>query len=214
MSARGVAACWLTAGVAYASLEAIAAAAYPGYRYAHDFVSDLGRPDSPLGYLMNTGFAVQGTLFFTGAALLARTIRDRSRVFVALAAANMIGNVIVATVPSGPEGIPWLHVSAAVLAIVGGNAAILAGSPLVIAPRYYRVASVGLATLGLSSFVLLAIASTTSATMILPSAVWERTSVYTIIAWQILSSLQLICCTAQELPSGSSKNTNRPHGKS
>jgi hypothetical protein len=83
-------------------------------------------------------------------------------------------------------------VSAAVLAIVGGNAAILAGSPLVTAPRYYRVASVGLATLGMSSFVLLALASTTSATLILPNAVWERTSVYTIIAWQVLSALELL----------------------
>jgi hypothetical membrane protein len=192
MTVRGTAACWLIAGVAYPSLEAIAATAYPGYRYAHDFISDLGRPDSPLGDLMNTGFAVQGTFFFAGAALLARTLRGRSRVFVGLAAANMVGNVIVATVPSGPEGIPWLHVSAAVLAIVGGNAAILAGSPLVTAPRYYRVASVGLATLGMSSFVLLALASTTSATLILPNAVWERTSVYTIIAWQVLSALELL----------------------
>jgi hypothetical membrane protein len=192
MTGRVAATCWLIAGVAYPSLEAIAATAYPGYRYAHDFISDLGRPDSPLGHLMNTAFAVQGTLFFTGAALLARTMRDRSRVFVGFAAANMVGNVIVATVPSGPQGIPWLHVSAAVLAIVGGNAAILAGSPLVTASRYYRLASVGLATLGMSSFVLLAIASTTSATMILPSAVWERTSVYTIIGWQILSALELL----------------------
>jgi len=29
-------------------------------------------------------------------------------------------------------------------------------------------------------------------TMMLPSAVWERTSVYTIIGWQVLSALVLL----------------------
>jgi uncharacterized membrane protein len=63
---------------------------------------------------------------------------------------------------------------------------------LVSAHRAYRAASVGLAALGLLSFVLLAIAATTSVTMMLPSAVWERTSVYTIIGWQVLSALVLL----------------------
>ncbi|MCW2552327.1 MAG: conserved rane protein [Mycobacterium sp.] len=193
MSARGAAVCWLVAGVAYPSLEAAAATGVPGYRYAHDFISDLGRPDSPLSYLVNTAFVVQGTLFFVASVLLARAERNRPYgLFVGFAAANAVGNVIVATVPSGSAGIAWVHVSAAVLAIVGGNAAILTGSPLVSAHRAYRAASVGLAALGLLSFVLLAIAATTSVTMMLPSAVWERTSVYTIIGWQVLSAVVLL----------------------
>ncbi|MDT5149710.1 MAG: hypothetical protein QOI01_1443 [Mycobacterium sp.] len=181
----------------YPSLEAVAAAAVPGYRYAHDYISDLGRPDSPLGPLMNTAFVVQGLLFLAGAVLLARAapINGSGILFVGCAGANAVGNIVVAIVPSGPAGIPWLHVAAAVLAIVGGNLAILAGPPFVTAAgasRYYRAASIGLATLGLLSFVLLAIASTTSVTTVLPGGVWERTSVYTIIAWQVLSSLQLL----------------------
>lgn len=193
MKARGAAACWLAAGIVYPSFEAVAAAAVPGYRYAHDFISDLGRPDSPLSYLMNAGFAVQGTLFFTGTALLVRATRPRSaRLFTAFAAANAVGNIMVASVPSGYAGVAWVHVPGAVLAIVGGNAAILVGWPVVRGSPYYRTASVALAALGLASFALLAVESTTSATVVLPAAVWERTSVYTIIGWQVLSAIVLL----------------------
>jgi hypothetical membrane protein len=193
MISRIAAACWLIAGVAYVGLEAITAAAYPGYRYAQDFISDLGRPDSPLSHLMNTAFVVQGTLFFVASVLVARAMRGRkSNLFVGFAAANAVGNVIVAMVPSGSAGIAWVHVLAAMLAIVGGNAAILAGSPLVSAARWYRAASVGLAALGLLSFGLLAVAAVISTTIILPGAVSERTCVYTIIGWQVLSAFHLL----------------------
>jgi hypothetical membrane protein len=193
LTARIAAACWLAAGIAYVGLEAIAAGGVPGYRYAHDFISDLGRPDNPLSHLMNAAFAVQGTLFFTAAVLLALATPGRkSGLFVGFAAANAVGNVVVATVPSGPAGIERLHVAAAVLAIVGGNAAILAGARFTSDRRSYRAASIGLATAGLLSFGLLAIASTTSGTVVLPSAVWERTSVYTIIVWQVFSALMLL----------------------
>jgi hypothetical membrane protein len=187
--------CWLVAGAVYLSLEAIAAAAVPGYRYAHDFISDLGQPDSPLSPLMNTAFVVQGVLFFAAAVLLARaTGLARPRLFLCCAAANAIGNVVVASVPSGSAGIAPVHLTGAVVAIVGGNLAILAGARFTsaVAPHpYYRAVSLGLATLGLLSFVLLAVASITSTTVGLPNAVWERSSVYTIIGWQVLSALQL-----------------------
>ena len=194
MSTRAAAACWLTAGVAYVTLEAIAARAIPGYRYAHDYISDLGRPDSPLSHLMNTAFVVQGVLFFVGAVLLMRAARVRD-VLLWFAAANCIGNVVVASVPSGSEGSAWAHVAGAVLAIVGGNAAIVAGTPMVRAagaPKGYAGVSAAIAAVGFTSLVLLAVASTTSSVVVLPGAVWERTSVYTIIAWQVLSAMALL----------------------
>jgi hypothetical membrane protein len=184
-------ACWSVAGVAYLALEAIAAAAHPGYRYATNFISDLGRPDSPLSALMNTAFVVQGTLFLAAAVALARTGRGRSGAFVACAAANAVGNVVVATVPSGGAGIAWVHVSAAAVAIVGGNAAILAGYRMVSESRWYRLTSVGLAALGFMAFGVLTVGAVTASTVVLPGAVWERTCVYTIIGWQLLSALRL-----------------------
>jgi hypothetical membrane protein len=190
---RIAAACWAVAGVVYLGLEAIAAAAYPGYGYATNFISDLGRPDSPLSHLMNTAFVVQGTLFLAAAVALTRTRRDPGTgVFVACAAANAVGNVVVAMVPSGGAGIAWVHVSAATTAIVGGNAAILAGHRLVSESRWYRLTSTGIAALGFLAFVLLAVGAVTASTVILPAAVWERTCVYTIIGWQMLSALRLL----------------------
>jgi hypothetical protein len=115
---------------------------------------------------------------------------------VACAAANAVGNVVVATVPSGPSGLAWLHVAGAVLAIVGGNAAILVGSAIPRAGRCYRAISVGLAVLGLLSCVLLAIDATTSATTLLPGPALERTGVYTLIGWQLLTAFRLIFPTS------------------
>ncbi|KQY03902.1 hypothetical protein ASD37_23990 [Mycobacterium sp. Root135] len=191
MNARIAAACWTVAGVAYLGLEAAAAAAHPGYRYATNFISDLGRPDSPLSHLMNTAFVVQGTLFFAASVALTRARRSHIGVFVACAAANAVGNVVVAMVPSGGAGIAWVHVSAAAVAIVGGNAAILAGHRMVSESRWYRLTSVGLAALGFLAFSVLAVGAVTASTIVLPGAVWERTCVYTIIGWQLLSALRL-----------------------
>ena len=152
MSARAGATCWLVAGVAYPSLEAVAAHALPHYDYAHDFISDLGRPDSPLSPIMNAAFVIQGVSFFVGAVLVARAGYGRTRLFVACAALNAIGNVTVASVPSGATGIAWVHVTGAVLAILGGNVAILAGVPIIKslgAQRLYRLGSIALAAVGL-----------------------------------------------------------------
>ena len=181
---RSAAACWLAAGIAYPCLEAVAAAAHPGYRYAQDMISDLGRPDSPLHAVMNTAFVVQGTLFFAGAATSSRAVRADggrgARAFLACAAANAVGNVAVASVssgsvPSGPGGIAWVHVTGAVLAIVGGNAAIVAGAPIVGSlvgkPHGFRTVSTALAAAGLLSFGCLAVASKASTTALLPDAV-------------------------------------------
>ncbi len=194
MTARTAASCWLIAGIAYVGLEAIAAHAVPGYAYAHDFISDLGRPASPLHPLMNAAFVLQGTLFLAGAALVVRAVARRARSFVVFAAANAVGNIMVASVPSGSPGIAWVHVTGATLAILGGNAAIVAGTPVVNhvgARSHYRAISLGLAALGLLSFAMLAM-STASITVLFPAAVWERTSVYTIILWQTMSALQLL----------------------
>jgi len=71
MSARGAAACWLVAGIAYPTLEAAAARVCPdtATRTTSSVISQAG---FTLSHLMNTGFVLQGTLFFVGALSLAR----------------------------------------------------------------------------------------------------------------------------------------------
>ena len=109
---------------------------------------------------MNTAFCVQGTLFLVGAILTVRAVEARKAgLFVTLAAANAVGNLLIAAFHSGPaaraEGTAWVHAIGAVLAIVGGNAAILAGSRIV--GGWHRKVSVALGAFGLLSFVLFVI---------------------------------------------------------
>ena len=68
----------------------------------------------------------QGILFLVGAALLARARRKpNARAFLNLVAVNILGNIVVGTVYSGPPadvgGPAWVHAGGAVMAIVGGT---------------------------------------------------------------------------------------------
>lgn len=102
----------------------MSAHAVPAYSYVHDYISSLGVPArSPRAGMMNAAFAVQGVLLLLGALLLAGASRH-TRLFVGLVALNTVGNVVVAAVHSGSP----LHGWGALLAIAGGNAAILAGA--------------------------------------------------------------------------------------
>ena len=75
--AVGAAVAWISGGLAYLILEAIAAAAFrPHYSYTHNLISDLGAT-SPLAWLMNTAFCLQGTLFLVGAILTVRALDTR-----------------------------------------------------------------------------------------------------------------------------------------
>ena len=169
--------------------------------------------DSPLAYLMNTAFCLQGILFLVGAVLIVAAFKiHRGGLFLTLAATNAVGNILVATVHSGPlaqaNGTTWLHDTGALLAIVGGNAAILAGSPIVgnvKRPPWYRGVSAGLAVLGLLSFTMLVIDSNIEARNIQLAGLWERCSVYTIIAWQMLTAAFLL--SRSRRPRQRQKNT-------
>jgi len=196
-SARG-AALWIVAAVGYLTLEAMAAVSFsPGYSYARNYISDLGLPsgslvhgqviDSPRAYLMHAAFYLQGGLFLLGALLLAGIPDNRrARIFLGTVTVNAVGNIVIGTVHTGR-----VHVAGALLAIVGGNAAIWLGSAtigLVAGQRWYRRGSKCLAALGLSCLVMLTINSATK-TALLPDGIWERGSVYSITVWQLLTAV-------------------------
>jgi hypothetical membrane protein len=197
LATRGGAALWVVAAVGYLILEAVAAAGFtPAYSYAHNYISDLGvSAVSPRAYLMHAAFYLQGTLFFLGGVLiLGIPVSPRARVFLGLLAANSIGNITIGTVHRGN-----VHRAGAALAIVGGNTAILAGSAVIATVggwRWYRHISKLLAALGLLSLLMLMINSATSRTNLLPDGAWERGSVYSITAWQLLNAACLMWRTA------------------
>jgi hypothetical membrane protein len=176
---RGAGVAWLSAGLSYLTLEGVAAAAFqPSYSYTRNFISDLGIPGhSAVAWLMNTAFVVQGALFLAGAVLI-----RGSRRLLAFAAANAAGNVLIALFHSGSA----THAVGAVLAIVGGNAAILAGSS--INGGQHRKVSLALGAFGLLSFVLFVVALKDAT----PPAVWERCSVYSITAWELVTGAWLL----------------------
>jgi hypothetical membrane protein len=179
---RAAATAWILGAAAYLTAEAVSAAAFrPSYSYVHDYISELGVPGQPLAALMNVAFAAQGVLFLLGAALVSGV---RGRMLTMFAAANAIGNILVATVHAG-DG--TLHLVGATLAIVGGNAAAIAGASLHPGFRYRLICRL-LGGAGLLSVVAL----TTQAwalVEVLPGPVWERASVYPILAWQVCAAV-------------------------
>ncbi len=190
---------WISAAVIFIAVETVAAAAVvPSYSYVNGYISDLGVPArSPKAVLMNSAFWVQGLAFLAGAVLIARALRS-GWLLVALAAANAVGNLLVAVVHGGSalvaKGYSWLHVVGAVLAIVGGNAAIVIGSSVVakaVALRGYRAASVAIAVIGFVGLALLSIAMSTAGTT-LPAGAVERASVYSILVWQVFTGVVLL----------------------
>ncbi|MBJ7289673.1 DUF998 domain-containing protein [Williamsia sp.] len=185
---------WLIGGIVYFLTEAVAAVRYPDYSYSRDYISALGVPNtSPSAVLMNLGaFVVHGILFAAGGILLVRAIGRTSRgrtAFVVLTVINGVGNVGVGVFHAGASP---LHGFGALLAIVGGNAAMIVAGRVfaeIGAPRWYCVASRVAGVIGIASFVaLLAIAGADTG---LEGAV-ERGAVYSIIGWDIVTGLVLL----------------------
>ena len=151
---------------------------------------------SPRASLMHAAFFLQGVLFLLGALLIIGVPRSRrARVFLGLVAANALGNIIIGAVHSGR-----VHVVGAAMAIVGGNAAILAGSAVIGTlgqQRWYRRISSVLAVVGFLSLAMLMVNSATGTRHLLPSGAWERGSVYSITTWQLLTAAILLAAQHQ-----------------
>jgi hypothetical membrane protein len=169
----------LLTGVQYLVLEAVAAAAWtdPPYRYAADYISDLGASGSPLAVVMNTAFVVQGAGFLVVALVVAAHVRGPRRFLVAApAVAHALGNVLVAAFPSSTGSA--FHLAGAVLAIAGGNLAAVA-----VGNRRLLV----LPALGLVSVLLLGRVGAGEL-----DGLWERGGVYSITAWEIAFGVVLL----------------------
>lgn len=212
---RLAAVAWICIGVLYVGSEGVAASAFsPRYSYAENYISDLGVSVcgtiydgraicSPLHALMNAGFVFQGVMFLGAAFAIARAISASTRyVFVAFAALNCIGNLLIGFFPENTPGLLGggfsCHVVGALLAILFGNGAALASAwtfaELRLA-RVHRLASIALPTLAAVAFTMLLLSRGSGATTLFPDGIWERISVYTITGWELLSGLCVIART-------------------
>ncbi|HEX2286605.1 MAG TPA: DUF998 domain-containing protein [Mycobacterium sp.] len=203
-----VSALWLFAALAFLVCEAAAAAAVPapGYSYTINLISELGVPGrSPLSLVMNVGFLLQGLLFLAGAVLVTRVAETgRRQLFLVLVSIYVLGVVLVAifhgdsALGGNYEG-GALHWLGALFAMVGGNAAIIAGSFVVaglVTMRWYRAASIALGVAGLLSLLMIG----NPAAQVTPG-IWERGAVYTILFWQIVTALLLFARSRSDTPS-------------
>jgi hypothetical membrane protein len=194
---------FVLSGIQYVTLEAIAAAAWknPPYNYLANYISDLGVSqaqvydgrdvNSPLAWVMNTGFVLEGVLFVTGALLLADLFAGWARaLFVTFAALHGVGIVLVGLFDETSE-VALLHGGGAYMSIIFGNlAAVVAGLSWkrLNLPRWFGVISVALPILGLLSEAVL-VFDLTSPSL---DGLWERGGVYSVTVWQITFGLVVL----------------------
>ncbi|OYC97897.1 DUF998 domain-containing protein [Microbacterium sp. Yaish 1] len=193
---------WMLGPLWYLLCEAIAATAFPGYSYATNYISDLGVPDkgildgrvlnSPLHAVMNAGFIGEGILFLLGLVLLLPRLHRTASVtlLIIFGALHTVGIVLVGVVPGAEayvhNGLIVWHVVGAFLAIASGNlVAIIAGRSLRMSRVIRRTGSI-LGALGFASAALLMVH------FLLPDGIWERASVYTFLAWQLVTATVLL----------------------
>lgn len=207
---RRLAGAWafIAGAVVYVTFEGIAAAAWasPRYDYVANYISDLGVPDpqiyqgrdvdSPLAWLMNTGFVLDGVLFAAGAVLLSVLFAGVARwLFVSFAVLHGVGIVLVGVFNEAADA-GSLHVTGAFLAIVFGNlTALVAGAAAtrVGLPRWFAVFAVVLPVLGLLSEGVL-LAGLTDARF---DGLWERGGVYSVTAFQLLIGAAVLTAGAR-----------------
>jgi len=193
---RAGAAVFILAGLQYASLEAIAAAAWtsPPYDYAYNYISDLGVAvpqlydgrvvDSPLAWVMNTAFVLDGVLFALAAILVSTLFSGLLRgLFVSFAVLHGVGSVLVGLVDEAADA-GSVHLIGAFLSIVFGNLAVfvvgLAWRRLGL-PRWLGIVSLLLPVLGLLSEAVLFVSTDPAL-----DGLWERGGVYSITVWELL----------------------------
>ena len=212
------AAAFLVGSAIYLAAEAIAASAWkdPAYSYADNWISDLGSAtsgvfqgrelNSPLNVVMNSGFIIQGLLFGLAVVLLSRTLTGRARIFTGvMGIVATIGYVLVGTfhgsLQAQQDGTLWLHFTGATLAILGANLlSLVLGLHWRKAPetRAIGITSIVVGSLGLVAMVTLLLTFGAG----LPSGAIERTSVYTIVVWQVAVAIWLIRTRSTSIAAG------------
>ena len=106
--------------------EQIARLGWPGpYSMTRDYISDLGAGRSPLHWVMNGSFQLQGLLIFFGTVLMRRFYPAKPAYWLALSllAVAGVGVLLVGLAPEDED--IRLHLAGAAANFVGGNLAMM-----------------------------------------------------------------------------------------
>lgn len=200
---RAGALCFTLGGLQYLLAEKITSLAWqaPEYSYLQNYISDLGIVScgltadgrdicSPLHLLINSGFAMEGILFFIACWLLRRVFHEKGRtLFICFGLIHGLGGVLIALFHSGGgTGGVTLHQAGAVMAIGGGNLCLLTAG-------WMKRHSTGWKEFSLLSLILGGaglISMLTLSLDVLPVGLIERISVYTITGWQCVTGILLL----------------------
>ncbi|WP_058304470.1 DUF998 domain-containing protein [Gorillibacterium timonense] len=191
---------FILASFIYLASEAITANAWstPEYSYSYNYISDLGVSKhlivegrevlSPLAYVMNFGFKSHGILFLIAYLLVLPLLRGKSKIIGLIPVfVHSIGIILVSEFPGETYDKVSTHVIGATMAILGGNLALimigLAGRHLF--PRL-RTVSMIIGMVGIFALVMMV-----THNLGYP-AVFERMSVYTIIAWDLFFGFNIL----------------------
>ena len=191
--------------------ETVSAAAWhnPAYSYANDFVSDLGVPGpavmfkghlihSPLAWLLDAGFVVNGVLVAVAAVLLlrpagqGRMARWQRRLLIGFG----IGLASAAFLHESPAWSLPFHAVGATLAMAGGNLAIfltgLLAARLGVPSRLARV-FMALGAIGLAFFLVVQVLVLKDSA-VLPYGIGapERGAAYPVMATEIIVGVGLL----------------------
>ncbi len=212
MQRRSVGAVLVAGAMIFFLTEFIAAAAWtdPPYSYTYHYISDLGVRgplvalgqfmNSPLAWVMNTGFFLFGIVFFVGVALLRGLRGWRRGAALILGALVAVGGVLLAFNPGSgepPDGAVDLHGLGAFASIVGGNVLVLLlgcqRQHIGVAWKPGR-AMVVLGVFGLGSLVAFLVVASSGANVLV--GLVERCAVYPIMAGFIRAGVAIWDCRA------------------
>ena len=177
----------------YLIAEAISAAFFKASlldTYFFHTISELGIPNanSPLSLLMNSGFIIIGlTLIFGYFCKFKDYIIKNKMVCSILTLVTAFGVIIVGLIHGGNPLTSGYHTLGAVMAILGGNLLLMIVSRSMDEFGNYQKTTLVLGAIGFIAFWILFF---NMENVFMP--VFERLSVYTLIAWSFLTGIYLI----------------------
>ena len=177
----------------YMIAEAISAFAFNDSlmdTYLFHTISELGIPNvnSPLSFLMNSAFIIIGfSLLFGNFYKFKDLIIKNKTVFYILTPITSIGVIIVALIHAGNPITAGYHSLGAVMAILGGNILLVIISRSMDKFETYQKITLSLGIIGLIAFWIMFF---NMESIYMP--VFERLSVYTLIAWSFISGVYLL----------------------
>jgi len=161
--------------------EQIARMRWPGhYSMSMNWISDLGAANSPLHWVMNGSFVVQGVLISVGAILMRRLFPAKAsyRVALLLFLVSGVGVLVVGLVPEDSDA--QVHRLAALVHLLAGNLAMtLMGLAMVAGAarvRFRGVITLLAGLLGLTALALLGLGEKDVGT-------FERLAAYPLTLW-------------------------------